>query len=202
MKIRSVVPSLLVIAVPIVVFWIKPSLLPSDQNSTVFGWYEKQEQLSFSVIAGGIRSQAEFDRALADPVLHTEFVRLGGSSHPNIFCWSLKSAQAAGRGTKQKRNSADLAAGGESVVRAFLTNANGADLRRQTMEELAWPSGGAVDTAPVLREFLKKGNQCSGRRPEWQSHLVSANDHSPPVKPSAGTAPLKVLESSLRQLLL
>ena len=32
----------------------------------------------------------------------------------------LKSAQAAVRGTKRKRNSADLAADGESVVREFL----------------------------------------------------------------------------------
>ena len=32
----------------------------------------------------------------------------------------LTSAQAAGRGTRLRRNSADLAAGGESVVREFL----------------------------------------------------------------------------------
>jgi len=41
----------------------------------------------------------------------------------------IKSAQAAGRGTKQKRSSADLAAGGESVVREFIQSAKGAVAR-------------------------------------------------------------------------
>jgi hypothetical protein len=34
-------------------------------------------------------------------------------------------------------------------------SAKGADARRQTMEELASPWGGALDTATVLREILK-----------------------------------------------
>jgi hypothetical protein len=36
----------------------------------------------------------------------------------------LESAQAAGRGTRQKRNSADLAASGESVVRGFVESSD------------------------------------------------------------------------------
>jgi hypothetical protein len=34
-------------------------------------------------------------------------------------------------------------------------SAKGADARRQTPKELAKYLGGALDTAPVLREFLK-----------------------------------------------
>jgi ligand-binding sensor domain-containing protein len=39
-----------------------------------------------------------------------------------------------------------------------LSSAKGADARRQTGEELAIPSGGALDPAPVLREFPKPSN--------------------------------------------
>jgi hypothetical protein len=41
-------------------------------------------------------------------------------------------------------------------LREFLKSAKGADARRQTVEELASPSGGAFDTATVLRVFLRK----------------------------------------------
>jgi hypothetical protein len=36
-----------------------------------------------------------------------------------------------------------------------LPSAKGADARRQTMEELAGPLGGALDSVPVLRDPLK-----------------------------------------------
>jgi hypothetical protein len=40
-------------------------------------------------------------------------------------------------------------------------SAKGADARRQTGKELASPWGGALDSVPVLHEFLKKANICS-----------------------------------------
>jgi hypothetical protein len=40
-------------------------------------------------------------------------------------------------------------------LREFLRSAKGADARRQTTEELAGSSGGTLDTAAVLREFLE-----------------------------------------------
>ncbi len=43
-----------------------------------------------------------------------------------------------------------------TLVAAFLESAKGADARRQTAKELVRTSGGAADTAPVLREFLQR----------------------------------------------
>jgi hypothetical protein len=42
-----------------------------------------------------------------------------------------------------------------TVLREFLRCAKGADARRQSKKELVNPSGGAPNTATVLREFLK-----------------------------------------------
>jgi hypothetical protein len=39
---------------------------------------------------------------------------------------------------------------------ALQRSANGADVRQQTVKELANPSGGALDTATVLRVFLRR----------------------------------------------
>jgi tRNA(adenine34) deaminase len=52
---------------------------------------------------------------------------------------------------------------GEVPVGAVLVSAKGADARHQTMEKLASSSGGALDTAPVLREFLKAGGGIVGQ---------------------------------------
>jgi hypothetical protein len=41
-------------------------------------------------------------------------------------------------------------------LREFLESAKGADARRQTVKELAEYLGGALDTVPVLREFLER----------------------------------------------
>jgi hypothetical protein len=48
-----------------------------------------------------------------------------------------KSAQAAVRGGKRKRNSADPAAGGESVLREFVKSAKAASGGPQTKEKLS-----------------------------------------------------------------
>src|SRR5438552_1024304 len=45
-----------------------------------------------------------------------------------------------------------------TVLREFLKSAKGAAARHQTMEELANPLGGALDTATVLREFLRRSS--------------------------------------------
>ena len=42
-----------------------------------------------------------------------------------------------------------------SAMRLLLKSAKGADGRRHTAKKLAGPLGGALDTAPVLREFLQ-----------------------------------------------
>ena len=46
-------------------------------------------------------------------------------------------------------------AGTRSVVRVFIRSAKDAAARHQSTKELACPSGGAIDTAAVLRVFLK-----------------------------------------------
>jgi len=43
-------------------------------------------------------------------------------------------------------------------------SAKGADARRRTMKELTDSSGGALDTAPVLRVFLKSAKGADARR--------------------------------------
>ena len=45
---------------------------------------------------------------------------------------------------------------GRGPLCAFLKSAKGADARHQSTKELACPSGGALDTAAVLRLFLKR----------------------------------------------
>jgi hypothetical protein len=55
----------------------------------------------------------------------------------------LRSAQAAAGGAKRTRNSADLAAGGESVVREFLRSRSARRVRDHTREELA-PAGETI----------------------------------------------------------
>ena len=46
----------------------------------------------------------------------------------------------------------------ESGSAEFVESAKGAVARRQTVKELRRSLGGALDTAPVLREFLKSSN--------------------------------------------
>jgi hypothetical protein len=53
------------------------------------------------------------------------------------------------------RDSAAIA----TVLRGSLKSAKGADARRQTAKKLARSLGGALDTAAVLREFLKSANE-------------------------------------------
>jgi len=47
----------------------------------------------------------------------------------------LKNAKAASGGAERSRNSSDLAAGSESVVRVFLKSAQAAKARLQTIEK-------------------------------------------------------------------
>jgi hypothetical protein len=52
-----------------------------------------------------------------------------------------------------------VACRGIEQLSVFLKSAKGADARRQTAKQLAGSFGGALDTAAVLREFLKTAIQ-------------------------------------------
>ena len=71
----------------------------------------------------------------------------------------LRSAQAAGRGVKQKRNSADLAATGESVVREFLRSAQAAGRGIKQKRTL----GGLGRDARVRCARVPRSAQAAGR---------------------------------------
>jgi hypothetical protein len=64
-----------------------------------------------------------------------------------------RSAQAAAGGAKRTRNSKDLAAGSESVVRQFLKSAQAATRGAKRKQEL---SGLAARSESVVREFLDR----------------------------------------------
>jgi hypothetical protein len=57
---------------------------------------------------------------------------------------------------------ADFEGTSVTIEAMLLRSAKGADARRQTMEEPARLLGGAFDTAPVLREFLKRQSLDNG----------------------------------------
>jgi hypothetical protein len=75
-----------------------------------------------------------------------------GQENIKLVLGDVRSAKAASGGTKRKRNSADLAAGSESVLREFLKSAkaaSGGTKRKRNSADLA------AGSESVLREFLK-----------------------------------------------
>jgi signal transduction histidine kinase len=73
------------------------------------------------------------------------------------------SAQAAGRGTKEKMDSADLAASGESVVREFLRSCAGMGLR--IMDYRARMIGGrfSIENAGACGTLVECRFPCAGK---------------------------------------
>ena len=96
------------------------------------------------------KSGLHSDQAIFVGVDHRGWVWFGSDRGVDV----LQSAQAAGRGVRPKRNSADLAADEESVVRDFLQSAQAAGRgvrQKRNSADLA------ADEESVVRDFHKNG---------------------------------------------
>jgi hypothetical protein len=76
--------------------------------------------------------------------------------------WTGKSSGASSPANEpKKRQEKAKAKDARANFSQFLESAKGAAARRQTAKELAGPSGGALDTVPVLREFFERFRSCN-----------------------------------------
>jgi protein ImuB len=131
--------------------------------------------LSLGVLHRPLRISAETSNYERRVVLEHPIVLL----EPLLFLFSSALAEICSLLRSQSRAARQLA------ISMDLEGAKGAAARRQTAKELSGISGGALDTAPVLREFLQNPGCATVHPPAYRAVLefpVPLTDHRTMLK--------------------